>query len=507
MTASYRRGLDGQPETPAERQALLQIFQRGGFMDGYALGCEDAGVICPGRVNHGGVPLGRVEQLRRGFAALRVDRTLHDGDQLRIETSRGDYETRYAGPETPAGGLASLRLREGDADGVRPGDAVVRLADSAQLAQAMALPLPVIPVEMALTARAGEPLKLTISARGQTVTQSGETVQPAERRALTAEEAAARLGKLGGTAFSLAGCRVETENAFVPVGVLNQLRRDALDALADALVAANTPSRVPEQPDDACVLPRAALPTTVVFREAGQLHGIPDGARAVWFPEDWRPDALEHGLSSLPDGVWLQLPTVCEEATLRAIHAFVLSHRDKLGGVVLDSVGQLGLDWPLPCGTGMGVPVMNRRAAQFLFESGCAFVTASPELNREELRTLLAGGPPILVPAFGRTRLMLLTHCPARTALGLKQGHAACALCDRGDPASLRGKTLTDRTGAAYPLQRIRLPEGCRVALLNHLPTDLRAETAREGWPQLWTLNAPQAGGERTTGHWQRGVE
>ena len=155
----------------------------------------------------------------------------------------------------------------------------------------------------------------------------------------------------------------------------------------------------------------------------------------------------------------------------------------------------------------MGVPVMNRRAAQFLFESGCAFVTASPELNREELRTLLAGGPPILVPAFGRTRLMLLTHCPARTALGLKQGHAACALCDRGDPTSLVGKTLTDRTGAAYPLQRIRLPEGCRVALLNHLPTDLRAETAREGWPQLWTLNAPQAGGERTTGHWQRGVE
>ena len=149
----------------------------------------------------------------------------------------------------------------------------------------------------------------------------------------------------------------------------------------------------------------------------------------------------------------------------------------------------------------------NVLPSTWLIVAGCVFVTASPELNREELRVLLAERPPILVPAFGRMRLMLLTHCPARTALGLRQGHAACALCDRSDPSSLRGKTLTDRTGAAYPLTRIRLPEGCRVALSNHLPTDLRTEVAREGWPQLWTLNAPLEGGSRTTGHWRRGVE
>ena len=119
----------------------------------------------------------------------------------------------------------------------------------------------------------------------------------------------------------------------------------------------------------------------------------------------------------------------------------------------------------------------------------------------------MAGRPPVLVPAFGRMQLMLLHHCPARTLLGLKQGHAACALCDRDDPDSLRGLSLTDRTGASFPLQRIRLPEGCQVRLLNCLATDLRAEIAREGWAQLQVFDTVPSAPEKTKAHWNRGVE
>ena len=68
---------------------------------------------------------------------------------------------------------------------------------------------------------------------------------------------------------------------------------------------------------------------------------------------------------------------------------------------MLGSVGQLGLRWELPFGAGAGIPVMNRRAAQFLFEQGCAFVTASPELTGAELRTLMAGIRRSLVPSYG----------------------------------------------------------------------------------------------------------
>ncbi len=506
VTASYRKGLDTRlPASDDEKRGLLQIFQRGGFMRGYAMGCEDAAVIDPDRVNHGGVPLGVILRADIRFAWARTDLPLHDGDQLRIETRSGDYEMLYAGPEVPKGGTAMLRLRE-DA-GVRPGDALVRLADSEQLKAAMTLPLPTVPVNFELEAFPGQPLRLTASDGSVSVTVSGDPVQPAQRRSLTPEDAAAHLGKTGDTGFVMRVCSVRTGNAFVPVSALNALRRDALMMLRERRADAFAPEASPVLPVDDCVLPAAPQPLTAVVQTAAQLDDAPEGARIVWSPEDWRLPSLEDGLGAFPGKVWLQLPTVCREATLQAIHGFVSSHADQLEGVVLGSVGQLGPDWPLPFAAGPGIPVMNRRAVQFLLEQGCRFVVASPELNRQELRTLMAGQPPVLVPSFGRMQLMLLHHCPARTLLGLRQGHAACALCDRDDPDSLRDLTLTDRTGVSYPLQRLRLPEGCTVRLLNCLPTDLRAEVQREGWPQWQVFDAIPAGGEKTKAHWNRGVE
>ena len=518
VTASYRKGLDSlysgrfEPAGEEEKRGLLQIFNRGGFMRGRAMGCEDAAFIDPERVNHGGVEIGTVERADARFAHLRVRLPLHDGDQLRIGTDRGDYETLYAGNEVPAGGTATLRLREDSR--VRPGDRVVRMTDSEQMKAAMEIPMPGIPVDFALTAAAGQPLSLTVTAKGVSVTVAGDPVATAEKNPLTPERAEQQLRKTGGTDFEAADCTVKTENAFVPASALNALRREALEKLADAICAAAAPEKAEEGPDDACVLPSGGLPDAVIVHRLEQLRDLPENALPVWEPEDWRPDALEREIEGFPGDIWLQLPTVCEEKTLQSIAGFVKDHSNRIHGVVLGSVGQLGIPWPVPFAAGAGIPVMNRRAAQFLFEAGCRFVTASPELNRQELRTLMAGDPPIAVPSYGREQLMLFYHCPARTRLGLKEGHAACRLCDRESPDSLRGMTLTDRQNMAFPLRRVRLPEGCRIRLLNAKITDIRREVKALGWPQLIRLDDegsadPPAVREdmRTSGHWRRGVE
>lgn len=517
VTASYRRGADSlaagdfRPAGADEKRALMQIFQRGGFMRGYAMGCEDAAVIDPERVNHGGVPIGTVTRADGRFARLRVDLPLHDGDHLRVETARGDYETLYAGPEVPAGGEALLRLRPEDGRQLRSGDRCVRLADSEQLRAAMAVPLPPIPVDLSLTALPGEPLRLTVTDGEVTAAVTGGPVQCARQRALAEDDARRQLAKTGGTAFAVRTCAVETRDAFVPVSELNALRRDGLAAFAEARIRANDPPPAEERPGDDCVLPRGPVPSALTVRHAGQLAGAPADMRVIWEPEVYTEEALAEGLGTMPADVWLALPTVCEEAALQMLARFAAAHSDALGGVVLGSVGQLGADWAVPFAAGPGIPVTNRHAAQFLFEQGCRFVTASPEMTRDQLRTLMAGDPPILVPAWGRARLMLLHHCPARTLLGLRQGHRACRMCDEHSPDSLIGLTLTDRRGLSCPLQRTRLPEGCRISLLNALPTDLRREAAREGWPQLWTLtdetDCLHFPAETTSAHWRRSVE
>ena len=511
VTSGYRRG---GASDPAERERLLQVFNRGGFMRGYAMGSEDAGVIFPDRVNHSGVPVGTVRNARGALAELALDRPLHDGDLLRL--GEDGEEIRYSGAGAPSGGTAVLRLRPGLR--ARPGDPVIRLTDQALMDAMDALPVPAVPVRLALRAMPGEPLRLSVTDGETEITAEGEIVRRAESRPLTEEDAARSLRKAGGTACEIAEVRVEAENAFVPVSALNALRRDALAAFEAARAAAFERPMARRAPVPEAVLPEKPLPPVHIVRTWAQARSLPAGDRLlVWHPEDYRTESLERAMADALPGCWFALPTVCEEDTLESLRSWLESRKGDFAGILLGSVGQLGLTWPLPVAAGPGVPVMNRQAAAFLLERGCEWVTASPELTGQELKALTRHAAPVAVPAWGRTQLMLLSHCPARTAAGMTAGHAACDWCDRGTPGALRGTALTDRMDAAFPLLRERLPEGCRVRLMNSVPLDTRERAAAAGMTPCmeWTQETPAEIAEilrerrmpgTTSGHWQRPV-
>lgn len=525
---SYRNAIDAMDNghfrkaDENEITGLRQIFSRGGFMRGYAMGAEDAGVIDPARVSHGGVKIGRVEFAAGNMARVRLERNLDDGDGLQIRTAQGDAELIYAGHDTEAGQIAVVRLRPDIR--TKAGDEVYRLTSEKQLQWARSLAIPAIPADMALIAYPGKPLALTMTDGENSVTVTGDTVAPAQSRAMSEEDARRSLGKLSDTPFSLRVLTVQTAGAFVPVSALNQLRREACQQLAEARIAAFTRKAGREEPADDLIYPDTPdAPSMAIVRTREQADAMQGAADLlVWYPEDFRADALESGLRDMPDGVWLQLPTVCEEKTLDALDAFVQRNAGKLGGIVLGSVGQLGRTWNVPMGAGSGIPVMNRRAAQFLLEQGCRFVTASSELSGAELRTLMQNHPPVVVPAYGREQLMLLHHCPARTYLELTKGHAACRMCDQHSPDALAGQTLTDRRGTVYPLLRQRLPEGCLVRLMNALPTNNIRRVRQAGYAPMMVLtteNAQEAADVRavmdgemrelegTSNHWNRPVE
>lgn len=525
---SYRNAIDAMDNghfrkaDENEITGLRQIFSRGGFMRGYAMGAEDAGVIDPARVSHGGVKIGRVEFAAGNMARVRLERSLDDGDGLQIRTAQGDAELIYAGHDTEAGQIAVVRLRPDIR--TKAGDEVYRLTSEKQLQWARSLVIPAIPADMALIAYPGKPLALTMTDGESSVTVTGDTAAPAQSRAMSEEDARRSLGKLSDTPFALRTLTVQTAGAFVPVSALNQLRREACQQLAEARIAAFTRKAGREEPADDLIYPDLPdAPSMAIVRTREQADAMQGAADLlVWYPEDFRADALESGLRAMPDGVWLQLPTVCEEKTLDLLCDFVQRNAGKLGGIVLGSVGQLGRTWNVPMGAGSGIPVMNRRAAQFLLEQGCRFVTASSELSGAELRTLMQNHPPVVVPAYGREQLMLLHHCPARTYLGLTKGHAACRMCDQHSPDALAGQTLTDRRGTVYPLLRQRLPEGCLVRLMNALPTNNIRRVRQAGYAPMMVLtteNAQEAADVRavmdgemrelegTSNHWNRPVE
>ena len=537
VAASYRKGLDSleqgrfEKADEAEKEDLLQIFNRGGFMKGYALGCEDAGVIYPDTVNHQGVRMGRVTAADGKLAKVQLEKDLRNGDGLTLRGAHEETGLVYAGPDLKAGETAILRLRPGTT--AKTGDTAYRLTSAEQLEKAEKMKGRTVPADLFLKAMSGEALRLTATDGESTVTVTGETVEAAKTRAVTEEELARNLGKTGETVFVPREIRAKTAGAFVPVSQVNAIRREALSALAAERISAF------ETRNAQCIMHNAQLNTPEVYLPEGDVPGMayirtPEqadaarkaGLRVIWCPEDYRTEALQELKTAMQPGDWLALPDVCEEETLQTLRRYAEENKDLLGGIVLGSVGQLGADWPVAFAAGPGIPVMNRQAASLLLEEGCVFVTASPELTGQELKTLLAGGVPIVTAVYGRTRLMLLHHCPARTALGLKKGHAGCRMCDEGHPDALRGQVLEDRKGYRFPLLRQRLPEGCLVQLMNALPTDniynaqctmhnaqLKAVvlTTEDAEETRMVLEAFKEGrktdGETTSGHWKRAVE
>lgn len=96
---------------------------------------------------------------------------------------------------------------------------------------------PVIPVTMSLSLTVGEQARLTVCCDETEVTCEGVIVQAAANKPLTGEELRKRLQKTGGTPFSVAELAISmTEAVFMPVGQLNELRREALSRMEEALL-------------------------------------------------------------------------------------------------------------------------------------------------------------------------------------------------------------------------------------------------------------------------------
>ena len=483
VTRAYREALDalqaGVDYVPSEEtvEGLKQVFNRGGFTKGYAMGESHAALMSWERPSHWGVRVGRIVSRRGALAQVELERALNDGDGLQ---SRGkeELEFTYSGKDVPAGGVATVRIAPDavKAAGAQPGDAVYRLTDAAQMRRIrdrMAQETVQIPLAATLVAEPGELPSLTlVDPQGRTVRAVGEQiVDRAQSRPLDAETAQKQLGKTGGTPYVLHKLAVQGEGGFMTAGALNALRRDALAAMQKARTA------VPPQ-DKPGVRMDAAWPKRERLLLV-QGESLPDacallgaGADAfLWQPQDYTEDALLRALEKTPDAhSALVLPAALTSQELDALHSLVCAHAQRFAAVVANNIGVFGLAWPVPVWGGQGLNVMNGGCAAFYTALGAQRLSASCELSQKELRELLSCGGNFEIEVYGRSQLMLLSHCPRRTRAGDTEQNAHCNACakDGGCPA-----VYTDRKGYRFPARRLRLAHGCALRLYNSVPTDL----------------------------------
>jgi len=473
VTRAYRKALDTLAKgrfasaDAREKEALSQVFSRT-FYPGYAFDARDAAVMNPERVSSVGIEIGEVTRVwQKGGVSLaeaRLTKTLHDGDGLQLRGSR-DQDMVYSGGEVSAGQKAVLRLHRP----ARVGDRVVRIDDEQQLRQARASyegkdALPRLPFDAELTVYPGQPARLRVWDDRAEITAEGAVAEAAQSAPLDEARARRALEKTGDTGYTLASLTVRGEGAFLPAAALNDLRRQALEALTAARVAAwplaPAGGRLPEAPASAPAVPLLYAQFTDMRMADALLEAGAD--RLIYAPQDSTEPALSSALAALPAGSRMALPVQLTDDELTRLRQTAA----RFGlGLCAGSVGQLTPGEALMAGE--GVPCWNHLAADTLGRLGAALLTLPRELSRREIDDLRAAAPgtDFILPVYGRARLMYLNHCPARTALGLQGDRSGCRLCEAGRGCA--GRALYDRRGEAFPLLPVRMEAGCLTQLLS----------------------------------------
>ena len=302
-----------------------------------------------------------------------------------------------------------------------------------------------VPVKMKLEIEEGGE-KLTVTdADGSKAFAYGDA-EPQPARTDPTESLHRSLSKTGGTPFAVEDQDITVEMDggpwFIPGGAVNELRREALDAL---LKKREVLRPWPTTEEHVPALPLRTLPPHRTLRARFESwEQVPeralDGieylilpiAQADRVPREWRAKTL------------LELPRVMfgklEEDTARRIAA---TQDSGFAGYEVSNIAHLRLCRGLPMSGSFGLNITNQLAAQFYADNGLDSMLILPEVKDSDISTIAPthnGRPvPTGVLVYGHMPLMITRACPL-------QNIHDCAHCDKTG-------VLTDRKAKKFPVR------------------------------------------------------
>ena len=302
-----------------------------------------------------------------------------------------------------------------------------------------------VPVKMKLEIEEGGE-KLTVTdADGSKAFAYGDA-EPQPARTDPTESLHRSLAKTGGTPFAVEDQDITVEMDggpwFIPGGAVNELRREALDAL---LKKREVLRPWPTTEEHVPALPLRTLPPYRTLRARFESwEQVPeralDGieyfilpiAQADRVPREWRAKTL------------LELPRVMfgklEEDTARRIAA---TQDAGFAGYEVSNIAHLRLCRGLPMSGSFGLNITNQLAAQFYADNGLGSMLILPEVKDSDISTIAPthnGRPvPTGVLVYGHMPLMITRACPL-------QNIHDCAHCDKTG-------VLTDRKAKKFPVR------------------------------------------------------
>lgn len=493
VTSVYRKALDAALAkenaaiTDADCDRLTDAFSRG-FTTAYLDGKRGNDIMSYQRPNNRGLFLGRVDEVRDGAAYLKSAHALAEGDVLEFWTRKGNGTLTLGPVRTDKKGRYHLPL-EGKTRTVKAGDRVFRVR-SAEAAFEDDAREPRVPLVGTATLHIGEPLRmefrpaaeadiegaprttLAVARRlqaafpdGVSGVAEGAPVEAARTRAVSFDDVAAHIDRLGNTPYQLVNLTIDMDDGVgIGFSALHGVRAAALDVLTEALTAEGhgrtLPRTTPREPLPAA-RPTGCRVAVTATNPACARAAKRAGAHLIYVPalNYRRGEAVIAGQKNAaaeqagyPKGCIPIMPVADHEAVGGAREAVVDADVWKYAAegkpLLAESLGAMerASEEGALLDVGPHVPITNQLSLAVASEFDAQRVWLSPELTLRQIEEVAKDAPVELgVLLIGAQELMVTEHC-----MLMSQGPCDenCAVCPRRKSPHV----LKDRKGYEFPV-------------------------------------------------------
>lgn len=496
-----------KPDTTVQTE-LAQVFNRGGFTKGYYFGTDHTDLFAREKPNHWGIFLGRVTGVERGVVWVALEEELEIGDGIEFWSGKPGNKGQTVsslllkGRQTDRGSSGQV---VGIPSSIQPeaGSLVYRTSSAAGLKAAQASYSSCYNRKIPVTAHAvfkigKSPVLVFRDSNGLEGKAAGEfEVQAAVKRALDENTMQEQLSRLGDTPFEIASLNLEyDDNCFIPVSVLNQLRREAAKDLTGKRIAFYDQQAINQhgrgRPETACSRLPVRVFTGAPDREKPNeindhsmneknkplLNGYVSsldfhpqhltGLDSISFEPDsftFRMGALQEQIRAIQElgiPVRLVLPAITRKQDMNLLRSLPDAFWNLFDDFQIGNIGQIKLLQEMGIERFYGshpLNAANSLSLAQLYDLGLKGVTLSTELTIAEINDIINKSLLQLeLLVYGRIVLMTLEYCP------LADEKNSCHNC------RFNGiHTLTDRKGYTFPIRKKRIAR-CYSELLNSQP-------------------------------------
>ncbi|MEN9231166.1 MAG: DUF3656 domain-containing protein [Thermostichus sp. DG02_5_bins_236] len=493
VTRVYRQALDalaaGQPQrlSRQERYELEMSFSRG-LYTGWFRGINNQELVHARFGKKRGVHLGQVLGIQQNQVVIQLEAPLKAGDGVVFDQGQPDLPEQggrvYRIEQKQ--GRAFLSFGQGDIDlkRIHAGDHLWKTSDpelEKRLRQSFAGEQPHVqrPIHVEVHGQTGSPLTVILrDEQGHTVqVDSPVPLVPAHHKPLTTEKLKTQLGRLGSTPFKLGSLQnFLSGQVMLPVSTLNQMRREAVEQL-QALRAQPLPWQlnpeahwqdlVPSQQEKDMGSPQ----WSVLVRNSEQLQAvlgyatkIPDSEiRQIYCefedPRRYR-DVTAQAKRQYPQvEIWVAPPRITKPGETWILKQVLAAGAD---GYLLRNYDQLEFFKGQRCIGDFSLNTANPITAHYLKNRyNLERLTASYDLNHEQLGSLLEAGPAhwYEVTIHQHMPMFHMEHCVFCAFLSEGTDYTNC-----GRPCEKLEVKLRDRANVEHIL---KADAGCRNTLYN----------------------------------------